>query len=128
MNPNRGMVHFLTGHGPYPSHLCRFQLRADDICECGSVGTPDHIVLTCRRYNQIRQPLVTDTPLEQLLRDENWWSMISRAANSVSNFEQEKFRRQRQPVHLGRNGVRENDSDNDRDNASDNNVSSVLEI
>ncbi|KAG5867382.1 hypothetical protein JTB14_008498 [Gonioctena quinquepunctata] len=49
-NPTPGLVHFLTGHGPYPQYLSRFNLKDNSLCECGEEGTPEHVVLECLGY------------------------------------------------------------------------------
>lgn len=38
-SPSPGLVQYLTGHGPYPAYLSRFNLRENDQCECGKIGT-----------------------------------------------------------------------------------------
>ncbi|GBM94049.1 hypothetical protein AVEN_124550-1 [Araneus ventricosus] len=38
----------VTGHGPFPSYLHRFNLRAHDNCSCGEKGDPMHYATKCR--------------------------------------------------------------------------------
>ncbi|XP_035220188.1 uncharacterized protein LOC118193239 [Stegodyphus dumicola] len=38
---------FLTGHGPFPSFLHRFNLRFSNLFPCGSLGDPDHYAFHC---------------------------------------------------------------------------------
>ena len=35
------------GHGLFPAHLHRINLKPDDLCDCGEQGTLDHSVLRC---------------------------------------------------------------------------------
>ncbi|GBL84308.1 hypothetical protein AVEN_118679-1 [Araneus ventricosus] len=39
---------FVTGHGPFPSYLHRFNLRTHDNCSCGEKGYPMHYATKCR--------------------------------------------------------------------------------
>ncbi|GBN43184.1 hypothetical protein AVEN_168370-1 [Araneus ventricosus] len=39
---NREEIMFVTGHGPFPSYLLRFNLRTHDNCSCGGKGDPIH--------------------------------------------------------------------------------------
>ncbi|GBM35837.1 hypothetical protein AVEN_134653-1 [Araneus ventricosus] len=45
---NREELMFVTGHGPFPSHLQRFNLRTHDNCSCGEKGDPMHYPTKCR--------------------------------------------------------------------------------
>jgi len=46
-NPEKGMVQFLSDHGPYPEKLHRLGLRNSPECECGVIGSPKQMVLYC---------------------------------------------------------------------------------
>ncbi|GBO10340.1 hypothetical protein AVEN_223325-1 [Araneus ventricosus] len=39
---NTEEIMFVTGHGPFPSYLLRFNLRTHDNCSCGEKGDPIH--------------------------------------------------------------------------------------
>lgn len=43
----RGLVHFLTGHGPYPKNLHRFGRKDTPMCDCGELGSPENKVYAC---------------------------------------------------------------------------------
>ncbi|GBM63293.1 hypothetical protein AVEN_224147-1 [Araneus ventricosus] len=45
---NREELMFVTGHGPFPSYLQRFNLRTHDNCSCGEKGDPLHYATKCR--------------------------------------------------------------------------------
>ncbi|GBL73524.1 hypothetical protein AVEN_159510-1 [Araneus ventricosus] len=45
---NREEMMFVTGHGPLPSYLRRFDLRTHDNCWCGEKGDPIHYATKCR--------------------------------------------------------------------------------
>ncbi|GBM84489.1 hypothetical protein AVEN_192200-1 [Araneus ventricosus] len=44
---NREEIIFVTGHGPFPSYLRRFNLRTHDNCSCGGKGDPIHYATKC---------------------------------------------------------------------------------
>ncbi|GBM38566.1 hypothetical protein AVEN_71675-1 [Araneus ventricosus] len=44
---NREEIMFVTGHGPFPSYLLRFNLRTHDSCSCGEKGDPIHYATKC---------------------------------------------------------------------------------
>ncbi|GBM99102.1 hypothetical protein AVEN_86287-1 [Araneus ventricosus] len=39
---------FVTGHGPFPSYIHRFNLQTHDNCSCGEKGDPIHYATKCR--------------------------------------------------------------------------------
>lgn len=43
----------LTGHGAFPTYQNRFFNKSDK-CTCGAIGTREHILLQCDKYNNIR--------------------------------------------------------------------------
>ncbi|GBN16959.1 hypothetical protein AVEN_176206-1 [Araneus ventricosus] len=45
---NREELMFVTGHGPFPSYLHRFNLRTHDNCSCGEKGDTMHYATKCR--------------------------------------------------------------------------------
>ncbi|GBM82985.1 hypothetical protein AVEN_223565-1 [Araneus ventricosus] len=45
---NREEIMFVTGHGPFPSYLHRFNLRTHDNCSCGEKGDPIQYATKCR--------------------------------------------------------------------------------
>lgn len=70
ITPTRGLVHFLTGHGPYPQNLHRFGQRETPNCECGEFGSPEHMVYACtlvgQRIVELRTQLETVDTVEAL--------------------------------------------------------------
>ncbi|GBM27653.1 hypothetical protein AVEN_49956-1 [Araneus ventricosus] len=45
---NKEQLMFVTGYGPFPSYLHRFNLRKHDNCSCGEKGDPMHYATKCR--------------------------------------------------------------------------------
>lgn len=55
------IVYFTTGHGSFPTFLNWIKRKADNICECGNVGSPDHYLfeicsLINRNFSHIKNP------------------------------------------------------------------------
>lgn len=48
---NKYLIYFLTGHGPFPAYLCRFNLRPTPNCPCNDdlnfLGDPEHYAFDC---------------------------------------------------------------------------------
>ncbi|GBN82500.1 hypothetical protein AVEN_129485-1 [Araneus ventricosus] len=44
---NRAEIMFVTGHGPFPSYLLRFNLQTHGNCSCGEKGDPIHYATKC---------------------------------------------------------------------------------
>jgi hypothetical protein len=92
--PTQGMVHYLTGHGPYPAHLLKLNLRDNDTCSCGEQGTPEHIVLRCATGDpiaiQLRLELENMDTIE-ILRDMNKAEILNKLANRISQLEYQKY-------------------------------------
>nr|XP_018897843.1 PREDICTED: uncharacterized protein LOC109031029 [Bemisia tabaci] len=42
------------GHGVFPAHMKRINLKDSDLCRCGEVGTLDHILLQCQHLNNLQ--------------------------------------------------------------------------
>nr|CAD7594786.1 unnamed protein product [Timema genevievae] len=47
LQPYPGLVHFITGHGPYKAALVARRLTDTGICDCGREATLKHVVLEC---------------------------------------------------------------------------------
>lgn len=96
INPTRGLVHFLTGHGPYPQNLHRFGQRETPNCECGEMGSPEHVLYACAlagpEIRGLREQLGSvDTAAT--LRNPTEVEKLNRLADAVSRAELEKYRR-----------------------------------
>ncbi|GIY03841.1 RNase H domain-containing protein [Caerostris extrusa] len=46
MSTNTSINYFVTGHGPFPAYLHRFNVKETDNCLCGEIGTPDHYLFS----------------------------------------------------------------------------------
>ena len=87
LRPGKGLIHYLTGHGPYGTYLKKINRRANDGCPCGATGTPEHMMWEC--------PLTADIEIEarqslggrsvvEILNDGDLWHLMDRLSNAVS--------------------------------------------
>ncbi|GBO34673.1 hypothetical protein AVEN_136781-1 [Araneus ventricosus] len=44
---NKFLIHFLSGHGPFPSYLHRFKFLDSPHCNCGMMGDAEHYIFSC---------------------------------------------------------------------------------
>lgn len=98
-NPSQGLIHFLTGHGPYPSYLHRMNLKEDDRCDCGEVGTPEHALFDCPntegRTEEERGQLRGKTVAE-ILNNQELVPVLDSLALKISKIENDKYKTQQQ--------------------------------
>ena len=58
LKPKKGLIHFLTGHGPYKETLSRFALVESPVCGCNeSNATPEHVIWSCKSLERELQDL-----------------------------------------------------------------------
>ncbi len=57
--PNFIISQYTSGHGNFRTYFKRFNLYYSDVCECDqSIGTPNHIIFECEKYNNQRFQLI----------------------------------------------------------------------
>ena len=88
--PSQGLIHFLTGHGPYPAHLARMNLKTDDLCECGETGTPEHVILRCRLFDVPERNELQDAALQDVLRNADLTHRLEKLTQTYSNEQKRK--------------------------------------
>nr|CAD7437936.1 unnamed protein product [Timema bartmani] len=116
LQPCQGLVHYITGHGPYRTSLFRMNLSETRLCCCGGEVTPEHVTLECiftkRERAELLVPIQANA-IYQILRDVDRWSYLDEIAYRVSKAERDrhmdklKERRQRQSQDLRQNGLEE---------------------
>ena len=88
INPNKGMVHYITGHDPYNETLYRLGVRNSPTCLCGeAVGTPEHVVWECTETTSIRQDIrviLGNRQMYDIVRIEALYTACENMANAVS--------------------------------------------
>lgn len=55
-----------TGHGYNKSYLHRIGKSETNCCSCGAVQTPEHLLLSCRRYSEARRALMKELDTNRL--------------------------------------------------------------
>lgn len=95
--PTPGMVHFLTGHGPYPSYLRRFNLSETEMCQCGEEGTPEHIVVQCGQFpdTENRRERLQNYTIKQIIENEELFDILNHLTQKVSRHQMEIYNEQR---------------------------------
>ena len=88
--PSQGLIHFLTGHGPYPTHLARMNLKTDDLCDCGETGTPEHAILRCRLFDVPERNELQDVTLQDALQDADLVHKLNKLTQTYSNEQKQK--------------------------------------
>ncbi|GJQ84508.1 hypothetical protein Trydic_g15408 [Trypoxylus dichotomus] len=71
LQPSRGLIHCLVGHGTYPPYLRERDLARTDLCDCGVVETPDHVLLeypTLPGVSDDERNVLSGVDLQQALR------------------------------------------------------------
>nr|CAD7461847.1 unnamed protein product [Timema tahoe] len=135
LEPSPGLVQFITGKGPYPESLRKMGLVESDLCECGEVGTPEHVVLECARTLELRRPNqqeVQGRMVGDILRDPVHWRFLDKLAAEASERAKEEYIRalgerrglrqmlNRRRAREGRGGeTSDSDEDSDRDSDED---------
>ncbi|GBM13697.1 hypothetical protein AVEN_148215-1 [Araneus ventricosus] len=72
----RPEIMFVTGPGPFPTYLKRFNIRSSDSCVCGNLGNPLHYATSClfTTSYHLRKPSADLEPL--------WWKRVMTNNNS----------------------------------------------
>ncbi|GBN33409.1 Glutamate receptor ionotropic, kainate 3 [Araneus ventricosus] len=72
----RPEIMFVTGHGPFPTYLKRFNIRSSDSCGCGKLGNPLHYATSClfTTSYHLTKPSADLEPL--------WWKRVMNNNNS----------------------------------------------
>ena len=99
LQPNKGMVHYITGHGPYNETLHRLGIINSPICMCGeTIGTPEHVMWECKNTRRIRPDLRTILAgriVYEVIRIEALYQACQQLAGITSNFYKELYIRTR---------------------------------
>ena len=91
IQPNRGMVHFITGHGPYNSTLHRLGILNSPRCACGTEqATPEHIMWECNETNEgairLGREVIRERNPYYILRNKDMYKMCEELAQRISTF------------------------------------------
>nr|CAD7205363.1 unnamed protein product [Timema douglasi] len=83
-------------HGPYPESLWRMGLVESEACECGEVGTPEHVVLECARTAEIGRPNQQEVQgrlVGGVLTEPTKWRLLDRLAAEATERAKTEYRR-----------------------------------
>ncbi|GBN19329.1 hypothetical protein AVEN_59628-1 [Araneus ventricosus] len=74
----RPEIMFVTGHGPFPTYLKRFNIRSSDSCGCGNLGNPLQYTTSClfTTSYHLTKPSADLEPL--------WWKRVLNNNNSMA--------------------------------------------
>lgn len=90
LQPTRGLIHFLSGHGPYATYLKKINSKPDDLCNiCGVVGTPEHHIYECQN-NEIDpadRERLRGFSISDIIKDPAKLITLETISNQVSNSE-----------------------------------------
>nr|CAD7396775.1 unnamed protein product [Timema poppensis] len=120
LQPFQGLVHFITGKGPYPASLRKLGIIESGNCECGEEGTPEHVVLDCvltleARRNYQRE--IQERLVGEVLRDLIYWTFLNQIALEASDRAKiayiDRFKEAQERIR------RDVDNDNDEEDDSD---------
>nr|CAD7255823.1 unnamed protein product [Timema shepardi] len=84
LQPSQGLVHYITGHGPYRASLFRRNLSETSLCCCGGDATQKHVTLECIFTEEERAELLTPIQviaLYHILRDVDRWRYLDEIAD-----------------------------------------------
>lgn len=87
LQPSRGLIHYLTGHGPYGTYLFKINRRPSDGCPCGAIGSPEHMTWECPLTADIEQEArqhLRGKNVGEILQQEELWRYMDRLTNAVS--------------------------------------------
>ncbi|KAK9747006.1 Reverse transcriptase (RNA-dependent DNA polymerase) [Popillia japonica] len=72
-SPSPGLVHYITGHGPYTEYLYNHGLSETNICNCGETGTPEHVMFHCTALQGVtaqQRLALAEADIRNILHDE----------------------------------------------------------
>nr|CAD7204317.1 unnamed protein product [Timema douglasi] len=94
LEPSLDLVHFITGKGTYTESLSKMGFVEYDLCECGEVGTLEHVVLECARTLEIRRPNQQEVQgrlVGGILRDPTHWRLLDKLTTEASKRDKAEY-------------------------------------
>lgn len=120
LRPTRGMVHFLTGHGPYAQYLQKIGANENRACGCGEEGTPEHVLWDCPLYANTRTgELPPHRDVGRLLRSRAHWRLLDNLASAVSAEAHDEHIRRQGIERLQGRGRNPNDPDTSEETSAE---------
>ena len=95
VTPSRGMIQYITGHGPYQENLYRLGIINSPNCECGEISaTAEHVTWECEITRNVKseiRAILAQRQLFEIIRIPNLYSTCDEIANAVSAFLKKKY-------------------------------------
>ena len=99
LQPGRGLVQFITGHGPYGKYLKRFGQKEVSTCDtCEIEDTPEHALFECiGRFagNVDARVRLSDHTIRHILEDEILWKDLDEWSGAFSRAAYEDYKANR---------------------------------
>ena len=95
LNPSRGLMHYITGHGPYMSYL--YKIKKANSCDCticNVPGTPEHSTFECPLNYDLQVdhlPPLSGRQVGEIIRNANSWMNLNTLADTVSKHAPERL-------------------------------------
>ena len=109
VRPGQGLVHFLTGHGPYGVYFKRINSLDSDVCQnCQLVDTPEHAVFECVRSLGLEAEArnrLTNHTIGDILLNEGLFKDLNTLTDSFSKLAREN----RQNIQRRRRHIADDD-------------------
>ena len=107
LQPGPGMIHYLTGHGPYGKYLRRIEKRPDDKCGlCNTIETPEHVLFQCegtRAHGAEEREKLSGHTVGDALRDADLCESLNKLANRISRIRKSEHQEVRRSRYYGAN-------------------------
>ena len=93
--PTRGLIHFLTGHGPFRNKLFEHRLVNNNICECNEeTDSPEHKTFQCSLTEELvreERRELRGLTLEEIIRNKQNFDILNSMTYKISNFYRTRF-------------------------------------
>ena len=96
--PSRGMLHFITGHGPYRDKLYKLSLTDTPMCYCGEgIGSPEHDIWECRLPENVEEKRnsINTRNVYAIIRTEEEYKKLDELAHRISIYHRQEYQRRR---------------------------------
>lgn len=98
--PDFYLTQFLSGHGHFQTYLCKMHIANSADCRyCGEEDTPDHTVLDCDRWYQLRRgylaelgDVTTDNLADKMLESPEKWETFKKMVRAILSRKKEEER------------------------------------
>ena len=97
LQPGPGLVHYLSGHGPYGSYLKRIKCSPDNNCNvCKVTETPEQVLFECEQTRPLggeERERLSGSSIREALLDPGLCGDLNALANRISRQRRQEFNR-----------------------------------